>query len=71
MKREVGERDGKQVVLNQPGREIGSHQGPFGGVTKVVSMPSGSRAPPLLFPMTEGSGRGRQFCMAMGEGCCK
>lgn len=53
-----GGRDGKQVVFNQSGRETGSQQGPFGGVMKVVSMPSGSRAPPFLFPMAEGRGRG-------------
>lgn len=39
--REVGEKDGKQVVFNQSGREAGCHQGPFGGVMKVASMPSG------------------------------
>lgn len=69
MRREVEERDGKQVVFNQSGREIGSHWGPFGGVRKVVSMPSGSRVPPFLFPMAEG--RGRKLCMVMGEGYCK
>lgn len=41
VRREVGEKDGKQVVFNQSGREAGCHQGPFGGVMKVASMPSG------------------------------
>lgn len=59
------------MVFNQSGRETGSQQGPFGGVMKVVSMPSGSRATPFLFPMAEGRGRGRKLCRVMGEGCCK
>lgn len=42
VRREVGEKDGKQVVFNQSGRETGCHQGPFVGVMKVASMPSGT-----------------------------
>lgn len=41
LRREVGEKDGKQVVFNQSGREAGCHQSPFGGATKMASMPSG------------------------------
>jgi len=71
VRREVGERDGKQVVFNQSGRETGSHWGPSGDGMKVVSMPSGSGVPPFLFPAAEGRGRGRKLCVVMGGGCCK
>lgn len=56
------------MVLNQSGREMAGHWGPFGGGMKVVSVPSGSGRPPFLSPMAEGRGQGRKLHTVCGHG---